>query len=169
MVDMPRTATVTASEKSLLLVLGLEDFRNFLNIVPDLKENFQQAVRERITKTLKKFKVPFFQSIPQNRYHELAAMCSIHKYEAKQVIFKEGDPGTAFYLIVHGDVKVVEEVEGKVLARLSGGAYFGEIALVTDKARTATVIVERRDRKSGSAGMPRPISYAVFCLKKKKL
>src|SRR5207237_6090046 len=27
----------------------------------------------------------------------------------------------------------------------------------------------RRDRKSGSAGMPRPISYAVFCLKKKKI
>src|SRR5206468_7667157 len=27
----------------------------------------------------------------------------------------------------------------------------------------------RQDRKSGSAGMPRPISYAVFCLKKKKL
>src|SRR2546428_5127400 len=26
----------------------------------------------------------------------------------------------------------------------------------------------RQDRKSGSAGMPRPISYAVFCLKKKK-
>src|SRR5437899_7143070 len=26
-----------------------------------------------------------------------------------------------------------------------------------------------RDRKSGSAGMPRPISYAVFCLKKKKV
>src|SRR5436189_3300220 len=27
---------------------------------------------------------------------------------------------------------------------------------------------ERKDRKSGSAGMPRPISYAVFCLKKKR-
>src|SRR5205807_3404455 len=27
----------------------------------------------------------------------------------------------------------------------------------------------RQDRKSGSAGMPRPISYAVFCLKKKKV
>src|SRR5690349_22746466 len=27
---------------------------------------------------------------------------------------------------------------------------------------------KRKDRKSGSAGMPRPISYAVFCLKKKK-
>src|SRR5262249_56576463 len=28
--------------------------------------------------------------------------------------------------------------------------------------------ISQRDRKSGSAGMPRPISYAVFCLKKKK-
>src|SRR5262245_62353406 len=27
----------------------------------------------------------------------------------------------------------------------------------------------KKDRKSGSAGMPRPMSYAVFCLKKKKL
>src|SRR5438552_11965337 len=31
-----------------------------------------------------------------------------------------------------------------------------------------TYIPKTRDRKSGSAGMPRPISYAVFCLKKKK-
>src|SRR4051812_49790899 len=30
-------------------------------------------------------------------------------------------------------------------------------------------IEAERDRKSGSAGMPRPISYAVFCLKKKNL
>src|SRR5206468_6559869 len=29
------------------------------------------------------------------------------------------------------------------------------------------VFISMRDRKSGSAGMPRPISYAVFCLKKK--
>src|SRR5207253_3505742 len=29
-------------------------------------------------------------------------------------------------------------------------------------------VIRTKDRKSGSAGMPRPISYAVFCLKKKK-
>src|SRR5207237_5357247 len=33
---------------------------------------------------------------------------------------------------------------------------------------TSSVNSRERDRKSGSAGMPRPISYAVFCLKKKK-
>src|SRR5437588_7445271 len=31
------------------------------------------------------------------------------------------------------------------------------------------ILKERGDRKSGSAGMPRPISYAVFCLKKKTI
>src|SRR5437764_8208922 len=34
--------------------------------------------------------------------------------------------------------------------------------------KQAVVIPALSDRKSGSAGMPRPISYAVFCLKKKK-
>src|SRR5436853_3144572 len=38
--------------------------------------------------------------------------------------------------------------------------------LQTPKATSSTLYFE--DRKSGSAGMPRPISYAVFCLKKKK-
>src|SRR2546425_4783409 len=37
--------------------------------------------------------------------------------------------------------------------------------LTSNKVWIAT---DRSDRKSGSAGMPRPISYAVFCLKKKK-
>src|SRR5438876_4398847 len=35
-------------------------------------------------------------------------------------------------------------------------------------AMKKTTITSIKDRKSGSAGMPRPISYAVFCLKKKK-
>src|SRR5437660_3480063 len=33
---------------------------------------------------------------------------------------------------------------------------------------TSIILIKLIDRKSGSAGMPRPISYAVFCLKKKK-
>src|SRR5438876_8673385 len=38
------------------------------------------------------------------------------------------------------------------------------------KSRNATSLNSRfKDRKSGSAGMPRPISYAVFCLKKKQV
>src|SRR5437764_4747635 len=44
---------------------------------------------------------------------------------------------------------------------------------LVERRRVVTQILKqnakREDRKSGSAGMPRPISYAVFCLKKKKL
>src|SRR5437879_9294583 len=36
-------------------------------------------------------------------------------------------------------------------------------------AKTSATVTFPRDRKSGSAGMTRPISYAVFCLKKKRI
>src|SRR4051812_49708329 len=39
--------------------------------------------------------------------------------------------------------------------------------LGTISGKTVKLMVLALDRKSGSAGMPRPISYAVFCLKKK--
>src|SRR5689334_24727720 len=38
---------------------------------------------------------------------------------------------------------------------------------LVERRRVVTQILKQKDRKSGSAGMPRPISYAVFCLKKK--
>src|SRR5438445_8069036 len=42
------------------------------------------------------------------------------------------------------------------------------LSMVQLMAHKNTDSSRRVDRKSGSAGMPRPISYAVFCLKKKK-
>src|SRR5206468_10793962 len=42
-----------------------------------------------------------------------------------------------------------------------------EFVSVTEKLMELNALHTKRDRKSGSAGMPRPISYAVFCLKKK--
>src|SRR5205809_1507477 len=44
----------------------------------------------------------------------------------------------------------------------------GTISGKTVKLMVLALICLGKDRKSGSAGMPRPISYAVFCLKKKK-
>src|SRR5260370_6319553 len=43
-----------------------------------------------------------------------------------------------------------------------------KVWIATDRSRARQKIEIILDRKSGSAGMPRPISYAVFCLKKKK-
>src|SRR5690349_22160309 len=49
------------------------------------------------------------------------------------------------------------------------GATAKDISNVVTDAASGVVDIRNIDRKSGSAGMPRPISYAVFCLKKKKI
>src|SRR5438876_8566563 len=57
----------------------------------------------------------------------------------------------------------------KVRCRLALLPFLISCLIWLDLVASLPLIKERIDRKSGSAGMPRPISYAVFCLKKKKI
>src|SRR5438309_5138883 len=50
----------------------------------------------------------------------------------------------------------------------AGNGGFLHCIQMDTSVNAANQVVSVGDRKSGSAGMPRPISYAVFCLKKKK-
>jgi NADH dehydrogenase len=63
-------------------------------------------------------------------------------FEAGQVIFREGDRGDWLYVVTDGEVEVVRRGEDGAetsLRRLGRGECFGEIALVSDRPRTATV------------------------------
>src|SRR5439155_353878 len=57
-------------------------------------------------------------------------------------------------------------LEVKPLMTLTTVLYLS-CALISGHLAMMLMELTKRDRKSGSAGMPRPISYAVFCLKKK--
>merc|ERR1719424_1729207 len=62
--------------------------------------------------------------------------------EAGTKIVEEGEPGDAFFLIVHGRCAVIttgEDGVQSVVAELTSGKYFGEIALVQECVRTATI------------------------------
>ena len=68
--------------------------------------------------------------------------CDIQTYSTKQLIIREGDPSNDLYYIISGSVTVViEDTKGNefVLAYLNPGEFFGEIALIQNIRRTATI------------------------------
>ena len=62
-------------------------------------------------------------------------------FEPGDIIFRQGDLGDSVYVIEQGDCDVVKEESGatRVLATLHAGEYFGEMALLSDKTRNATI------------------------------
>ena len=80
---------------------------------------------------------PIFAPLPGAALEHLAARLVPLRVESGSVILREGDPGDRFYIVVAGTVDVVQG--GVPLTELREGGYFGEIALIRDVARTATV------------------------------
>ena len=71
----------------------------------------------------------------------LRGVSQVH-FRPGEVIFRQGDPGDLVYTIVQGEVEVIREDEDgaeRLLARMGPGEYFGEMALISDAPRTATV------------------------------
>src|SRR5688572_30269399 len=73
----------------------------------------------------------------------LAGCMRPRAYAKDEVVFLKGDPGTAFYVIASGRVKItLTSADGKelILRRLTSGAFFGELALLDDEPRSADAI-----------------------------
>jgi len=62
------------------------------------------------------------------------------QHKAGDVIFKEGDPGSRVYIIQMGRIQISKAMgdRNKILAVLPRGEFFGEMALISDKPRSAT-------------------------------
>ena len=81
--------------------------------------------------------VPIFAPLPGMTLEHLSGRLVPLRLEAGAEIVREGDPGDRFYIVAEGTVEVSEY--GRPIAELGPGGYFGEIALIRDVARTATV------------------------------
>lgn len=82
-------------------------------------------------------KIQIFKDTSDNRLVEICKLMRKEKYEAKSVIFKEGETGDKLYLIKSGIVKVYKN--SNFIRELEEGSCFGEIALLVNEPRSATV------------------------------
>jgi len=68
-------------------------------------------------------------------------MCTKESYFAGHVLFREGDPGSVFYMVISGSVKIyTANAEGKekILSIMNAGDSFGELALIDQEPRSAS-------------------------------
>jgi len=86
--------------------------------------------------------IPFFHSLTPEQLKEMARLGRIQSVEAGQVLFDEGDPGEKLYVILDGSVRVysTDALGGEIdLATFEAGDFFGEMALIDGKPRSAAV------------------------------
>jgi CRP-like cAMP-binding protein len=91
--------------------------------------------------------VPLFADVERRDLRDIANTMKERNFSAGQVIATEGQSGVGFFVIEEGEASV--EVDGNEVARLGPGDYFGEIALIAESARTATVKAESDIRALG--------------------
>lgn len=94
---------------------------------------------------LSRTQIPLFSELPKNAFIELLVQMEMRELPAEQLIISEGEVGDSFFVLVSGSVRVQhrdDSGQDVVLAYLNEGAFFGEMALLQDGARTATVVTQ---------------------------
>jgi voltage-gated potassium channel len=86
-------------------------------------------------------KVPLFRTLDAARIAAVAGVLRARRAERGERLIRKGDQADSMYFIVSGEVEVDQETAAPK-GRLSAGDFFGEIALIADRARTATITAQ---------------------------
>lgn len=95
--------------------------------------------------------IPLFTNLDSSDLEQIAAASVIRSFERKSIIITEGDSSSSLYVILSGEVKVyVSDEDGKtnIVNRLHPGDYFGELSLIDDEPRSASVEAVSKCRMS---------------------
>jgi CRP-like cAMP-binding protein len=81
--------------------------------------------------------IDLFAPLPAPTLESLARALIPVRLKAGEELFRQGDIGDRYYIVADGAVEII--VDGQVVRETGPGGYFGEIALLRDIPRTATV------------------------------
>ncbi|HPC83282.1 MAG TPA: cyclic nucleotide-binding domain-containing protein [Thermoanaerobaculaceae bacterium] len=87
----------------------------------------------------------FFAIFPVKALEELLDSTSVRSFHADETIVREGDPGLSLFLIEEGTVEVITKDQAGqplVLGKMGAGEFFGEVAVLTGRPRTATIVAK---------------------------
>ena len=92
-------------------------------------------------------KIPLFSDLPEDAFIALFEKCPLQRFEEGQLVFEQGEKADAFYVICGGKVRVFRSDGGerKDLATLEEGSFFGEMALLSEAPRSASVEAAAED------------------------
>jgi CRP-like cAMP-binding protein len=82
-------------------------------------------------------RVPLFERCSKGELQEVAAVADEIDLPEGRVLTRQGEPGREFLVLVDGSAEVVQD--GRTINQLGKGDFLGEIALLSDRPRTATV------------------------------
>jgi CRP-like cAMP-binding protein/Fe-S-cluster-containing hydrogenase component 2 len=134
--DLFRGSSVTAETICYLLQVPRERLRELLPQSPELGGALRAIYRQRlIESTLGQ--MPLFSRMSPFERARLASLLEPKHFPRGTTIIHEGQPGQALYLIEEG--QVVVEQAGQTIAHLDEGSFFGEMALLDQKAHNADV------------------------------
>ena len=92
-------------------------------------------------------RVALFSLMKRRDLKRIAKLAKHHSYEKGDLIVKEGARDGRLFVIISGDVSVVKDLGGpseKMLRVLRSDNYFGEMALIDDYVRTASVVANEQ-------------------------
>ncbi|KAI8374369.1 cyclic nucleotide-binding-like protein [Radiomyces spectabilis] len=161
MYNSPRAATIITTSSCVLWALDRITFRRILmENTYDKRKMYECFLAE----------VPILASLDGYERFKVADALESVCFEDGDIVIEQGAIGNNFYLIESGEAIFYKTVDGvqKEINRLTKGAYFGELALLNDSPRAATVVARGRLRCAtlGKKGFNRLLGPILDILKR---
>jgi len=136
-----QTSEAFAETDCTLLLMDRTTFDNWVQKHPEMRATVETFYRQRVLARLLAI-TPVFEGVPVDARMALADQFTLRTFDDGDLIMKEGDIGSTFYLIRSGFVTLtVADSLGEAVftTTLGEGEFIGEVALLSGRPRTATI------------------------------